>query len=116
MRFNIRPEELTVIEPSRAAVQQTLGGAWLDNFGPGIKSVNIGGHTGWRALYGDEDGFALFKRLNNTVFRLWHAKRAAAIEAGRDPDLIQLVFVDELDELVYVVAPLSFQLRRSKSR
>lgn len=116
VRFNIRPEELTVQEPSRTVVQQTLGGAWLDNFGPGIKSVSIAGHTGWRARYGDEDGFTLFKRLRDTVFESWHAKRAAALEAGRNPDLIQLIFVDELDELVYLVAPMAFSLRRSKSR
>lgn len=116
VRFNIRPEELSVQEPSRAVVQQTLGGAWLDNYGPGIKTVNLSGNTGWRALYGEEDGFALFKRLNNTVFQQWHAKRAGAIAAGRDPDMVQLVLVDELDELVYLVAPMSFNLRRNKAR
>lgn len=116
VRFNIRPEDLTVTEPSRLTVQQTLGGAWADNFGEGIKNVNISGHTGWRARFDDEDGFTLFKRLNNTVFKQWHAKRKAAIEAGRDPDLIQLVLVDELDELIYVVCPMNFTLRRSKSR
>lgn len=116
VRLNVRPEELSVQEPSRATVQQTLGGAWLDNYGPGIKTVNISGHTGWRPTYGEEDGFALFKRLNNTVFQQWHAKRAAAIAAGRDPDMVQLVLVDELDELVYLVAPMSFNLRRNKAR
>lgn len=116
VRFNIRPEELTVSEPSRVSVQQTLGGAWLDNAGPGVKVVTLSGTTGWRARYGEEDGHSLFKRLNKVVYADWHAKRNAAIEAGNNPDNIQLVLVDELDELVYVVAPMSFQLRRNKNR
>lgn len=116
VRFNIRPEELSIIEPSRANVQQTLGGAWLDNFGPGVKQINMSGHTGWRAMYGEEDGFSLFQKLKKTVFDEWHSRRVAAIEAGRNPDLVQLVFVDELDEVIYVVVPMVFSLRRSKSR
>src|SRR5277367_3573779 len=44
----IRPEELTRTDPSRMTVQQTLGGAWADDFGPGLGSINISGTTGWR--------------------------------------------------------------------
>ncbi len=109
----IRPGDLTRVEPSRATVQQTLGGAWLDNFGPGIRQVNISGHTGWRGGLA-EDGMAAFKKLNNTVFTGWHEKRRLAIKAGRDPERVQLIFADLLDDFVYVVAPMSFTLRRNK--
>lgn len=113
--LNIRPEDLTRVEPSRAAVQQTLGGAWLDNFGVGVRKVTISGHTGWRGGMG-EDGMAAFKTLNDTVFKAWHAKRKQAIDAGRDPSNIRLIFADLLDDFVYVVSPDSFVLRRNKAR
>lgn len=109
----IRPGDLTRVQPSRASVQQTLGGAWLDNFGPGVNQLNISGHTGWRGSMA-EDGMAVFKKLNNTVFTAWHEKRRLAIEAGRDPEQVQLIFADLLDDFVYVVAPMAFTLRRNK--
>lgn len=113
--LNIRPEDLTRVEPSRLAVQQTLGGAWLDNFGVGVRKIVINGHTGWRGGMG-EDGMAAFKTLNNTVFKAWHEKRRQAIAEGRDPSDIRLIFADLLDDFVYVVSPDSFVLRRNKAR
>src|SRR3546814_6347174 len=113
----IRPEDLTRGDPSRMDVQQTLGGAWADNFGPGIPTINISGHTGWRRLVGSiGDGEARFQNLKSTVFDQWHLKRRDAVQAGRDPDLVQLVFSDALDGFTVVVAPMNFTLRRSKSR
>src|ERR1035437_1247118 len=47
--LTVNPEDLTVTEPSRVAVQQTMGGAWVDSFGPGLRTINISGVTGWRA-------------------------------------------------------------------
>lgn len=111
----IRPEELTRSEPSRLSTQQTLGGAWADNFGEGIKQVSINGHTGWRGGI-SRDGMAIFRALNDTVFAQWHEKRARAVEKGRDPEDIKLIFADALDDFVYVVGPTQFTLRRSKSR
>ncbi len=111
----IRPEDLTRVEPHRGNVQQTFGGAWLDSFGPGVRRVNISGHTGWRGGQA-EDGMAAFKRLNDTVWKAWHEKRRKAIEAGRNPEDIQLIFADLLDDFVYVVSPDSFVLRRNKAR
>lgn len=113
----IRPEDLTRGDTSRLSVQQTLGGAWADNFGPGVPTINISGHTGWRRLAGSAaDGEARFQELKTNVFDQWHARRMDAVQAGRDPDLVQLVFSDSLDGITVVVAPMSFTLRRSKSR
>lgn len=119
----IRPEDLTHTEPSRLSTQQTLDGAWVDNFGPGLRTISITGHTGWRGQLsgrmdsvGTKDGFALFKELHDTVYRAWHAKREQAIKSGRDPNKVQLIFADLLDEMVVVVAPVSFVLRRSRTR
>lgn len=118
----VRPEDLTRTDPSRINPQQTLGGVtWADNFGPGIPIINISGHTGWRPTLdpagGADDGPARFIKLKNQVFSNWHARRQVAIENGKDPDVsVQLQFADQLDNFASVVAPLSFVLRRSRTR
>lgn len=114
----IRPEELTRTESSRVSVQQTLGSSpWVDNFGPGLTQINISGHTGWRRTESSSmDGLARFQFLNDYVFTKWHEKRQDAARAGLDPDGIKLIFSDALDDFSLAVIPMSFTLRRSKSR
>lgn len=115
----IRPEDLTRTDPSRITTQQTLGGAWADNFGPGIPTISISGHTGWRRRLvndDDSDGGERFQNLFEHVFTQWHTLRNDAMKAGTDPDRVRLVFADALDQFAVVVAPISFVLRRSKSR
>jgi hypothetical protein len=114
----IRPEELTRTDPSRVNVQQTLGGsAWADNFGPGLGQITLSGHTGWRPREGSFlDGEARFRKLNDTVFTEWHKKSQSAALAGRDPNSVQLIFADALDNFSVAVVPNSFTLRRSRSR
>lgn len=111
----IRPAELTVAEPSRLIVQQTLGGAWADSFDRGLVSINLSGNLGWRGsgLLSGEDAFA---QLRSTVFLEWHARRQAAIQNGDDPGDVRLTFIDTLDDMNFVVAPQQFTLRRSKSQ
>ena len=111
----IRPEELTHTDVSRTTVQQTLGGAWADDFGPGLGSINISGTTGWRGN-SDGDGMTQFAMLKAQVFDQWHALRNAAVQAGNDPSLVTLQFCDTLDSTVDTVIPMNFTLRRSKSR
>ena len=113
----VRPEDLTRNDPSRINVQQTLGGAWADNFGPGVPTITISGHTGWRRTEADsDDGVARFQRLKEQVFDQWHQKRKVAAAIGVDPDNVRLVFSDALDDFSVVVAPMNFVLRRSRSR
>lgn len=119
MELVIRPEELTRFEPSRLAVQQTLGGAWADSFDRGIIQIRISGTTGWHggpADGGQLSGEAQFLLLRQTAFIQWHSQRAAIVAGGGDPSVVTLVFIDSLDGHVDVVAPKSFTLRRSKSR
>lgn len=111
----IRPEELTRTDVSRVTVQQTLGGAWADDFGPGLAQINISGTTGWRGGKGG-DGLAQFAALKTQSFTDWHARRNAAVKSGQDPKGITLTFIDTLDANLDVVIPLNFTLRRSKSR
>jgi hypothetical protein len=115
----VRPEDLTRVEPSRMSLQQTLSSdnqGWLDNFGPGLPTINISGHTGWRDINGSGDGVSQFEKLNKMVMTDWHAARQRRINAGQDPSDVRLLFVDKLDSFAYVVAPQSFTLRRSRSR
>lgn len=118
--LSIRPEDLTRTEPSRVAVHQTLGrevSGWVDNFGAGLPSATIAGHTGWRANGGsDVDGATAFEQLNQLVMHDFHAAKQAAIDAGMDPAGVRLLFVDTLDQFAWSVVPQNFVLRRSRSR
>lgn len=111
----IRPEDLSRNEPSLQTVVQTFGGAYLDDFGRGVATIQISGHTGWRGGQG-EDGIASFLKLRDVVWKRWHDDRDAAVADGRHPDDIKLIFIDGLDDITSVVAPGSFSLKRSKSR
>lgn len=111
----IRPEDLTRSDASRMAVTQTLGGAYVDNFGPGVPTVQISGHTGWGSG-GRPDGRQAFFELHDQIFSQWHQQRAEAVEQNLDPDKVKLIFNDVLDSFTWVVAPQNFILRRSRSR
>lgn len=114
----IRPEDLNRVEPSRVSVHQTLGryvSGWADDFGAGLPTCTISGHTGWGAG-GRPDGWNSFEELNNLVTREFHAAKQEAINNGDDPALVKLLFVDMLDDFAWNVKPTQFILRRSKSR
>jgi hypothetical protein len=99
-------------EPSLQSVTPTFAGAFLDDYGRGVASIQVSGHTGWRLGDGWEENF---RRLRDTVWTQWHVLRAAAANKGKNPDGVQLVFTDTLDNICCVVAPGSFGLKRSKS-
>ncbi|MFM0165774.1 hypothetical protein PQR39_35760, partial [Paraburkholderia sediminicola] len=84
LALNIRPEELTRTEMSRVSVQQTLGGAFADDFGAGLTQINISGNTGWRGFNGI-DGMTFFKQLRDASFTNWHLLRNQAMQKGLDP-------------------------------
>lgn len=114
--LSIRPEDLSRVDPSRATPTQTLGGAWVDNFGPGLSTIQISGHTGWRGDGGSKDGVQQFIDLKRIAYNQYHANRAAAVKAGVSPDKVSLIFADTLDHMVRSVLPLQFTLKRSRSR
>ena len=113
--FGIRPEELSRDEPQRLAVQQTLGGAWADLFGPGVKTISLSGHNGWRGglLLSGED---MFIALRDTVIGQYNSRRAALIQQNQDPSAVTLTFTDTLNNISAFVTPQSFRLLRSRSR
>jgi hypothetical protein len=115
--FFLRPEEVAYTHPTRATVIQTLGGAWVDDFGEGLTEITLSGHTGWRPgetiPIGGEEAFLL---LRKGCFELYHNLRMEASRRGRDPDTVQMLFVDTLNTAVYVVYPTSLGTRKHRSR
>lgn len=117
LQLNIRPEDLTISEPSRLSVQQTLKGAWADSWGQGLTTISISGHTGWRrSSFTGKDGMEAFKALRKLAFTDWHGQREQRVKDGLDPNGVKLVLADNLDSVTYVIAPQTFVLRRSRSR
>ena len=109
----IRPEDLTVTEPALQTVTPTFDGAWADDFGRGVATINIAGHTGWRG--GKVSGLEAFQELRERAWVGWFHLREEARAAGRNPSDVKLVFVDRLDDLVVEVAPSTFVLRRNRT-
>lgn len=116
----IRPEDLTINQPSRVAVHQSLGrdiAGWADNFGEGLPTINISGHTGWRqSRYLQMDGAEAFSVLQSFLTENYHDARQNAINSGADPASIRLLFIDTLNDNAFVVEPTQFVLKRNKSR
>lgn len=110
----IRPEEMTRQEPMRVNAVQTLGGAWVDDFGRGLSTITITGHTGWHGST-QEDGEAQFRQLRALIMTRWNSLREAKAETG-SADEIKMVLSDQLNGVALWVAPQSFTLRRHKSR
>lgn len=48
-KFALNPEEYTQSEPHRVTVTPTKGGAWADDFGLGIPTIQFKGTTGFRS-------------------------------------------------------------------
>lgn len=118
--LKVRPTDLTRTEPSRIAVHQTLGRdlqGWSDNFGQGLPSVVIAGHTGWRAGGASGlDGAQAFEQLNQLIVKDYADAKQMAIDIGIDPATVKLLFIDMLDGFCWNVAPGPFVLRRNKSQ
>lgn len=112
--FSLRPEEVSYTHPTRATVIQTLGGAWVDDFGEGLTDISINGHTGWRG--GPLNGEAAFLSLRTGVFELYHQLRQLAADAGQDPDTVEMIWLDTLHLCSYRVYPISLQVRKSRTR
>lgn len=112
--LTIRPEELVDSKPVLQSKVPTLGGAFIDDWGLGLRTINISGHTGWR---GSEtgDGVQQYHKLAGVPDE-WHASRKKLAEQGQNPSACKLFFIDDLNETCVLVAPGEWQLRRSKAR
>lgn len=117
--LKIRPEDIVANQPGRVAVHQTMGRTvqgWVDDFGSGLPSLTISGHTGWRTSAASGlDGAQAFEALNNLLMIEYPAAKQAAIDSGNDPAAVKLLFIDMLNNLSWSVAVTNFSLKRNKS-
>lgn len=121
--FFTRPEDITYAYPTRATVIQTLGGAWVDDFGEGLTDITINGHTGWHCApdlnggLNSQDGMVKMHDLRYYCFEIYHAQRMLAAQLSQEPDAgATLFWIDTLHETAYEVYPLALQVRKHKSR
>lgn len=116
MTLPIKPEELTRTEPNRVTAQQTLDGAFIDEFGRGLTTITISGNTGW-GQGTRPAGDIMFSKLRDDFIHEWSRARRARIDVSQDPNLVRLIFIDALNgPYVADVVPTQFVLRRSKSQ
>lgn len=107
----INPEEFSMDEPARVNVTQTLGGAFVTDFGMGLPTVTISGTTGYRKRNNAEgqetDGFEEFINFRERVYRYF--------VASSNPDFT-LYWYNWEDDEQYIIQPTAFRLQRSKSQ
>ncbi len=125
--FFPKPEDLTYSQPVRATPIQTLGGAYVDDFGEGIREINCYGRSSYKhgpldslglgdvlSDVGCGQGEIMMKSLKDWLIRDFHRLREQNARQGKDPDLYQMFLVDVLNFELWRVFPLSFVLRRNK--
>lgn len=105
--FAINPEEYNQEEPSRSLVTQTIGGAWVDDFGGGLPSISIRGNTGFR----NGLGFQKFKELRDLIRNYY---KSNTVGQSITDELIFHNFTDEESWVVHT-DPTGFRLLRSKN-
>jgi len=107
----VRPEDIQWTEPSRISVNNTLGDAWIDAFGPAVGKIVISGNTGWGAKL-KIDWLAQLHLLHKTAFKTWHMM----VESSKQPESVPMFFSDTLDMRMAQIVPDTFTMKRSKSR
>lgn len=106
----VNPEDMQMDEPPRSSVTQTLGGAFVTDFGQGLPSVVISGTTGYRQRTNTEgkqtDGYDAFVQFREKIYRKF--------VKTNDPKM-ELFWYNWEDNEYYKVQPMSFRLMRNKS-
>jgi hypothetical protein len=107
----VNPEDFTQTEPARVNVTETLGGAYVTDFGKGLPVVTITGTTGYRQRTTAEgklmDGFEAFIDFRNKIYR-------GLIESS-DPSLA-LYWYNWEDNEFYEIQPTEFRLQRNREQ
>lgn len=106
----INPEDMTMEEPNRATVTQTLGGAYLSLFGQGLQTVNISGKTGFAVRRSADgiwtDGYQEIKSLRKNLYRYFINSKSSKME---------MRWYNWEDEEYYRIVPLSMRIQRNVS-
>lgn len=117
LRLPVNPATKTYTHDIRTTLTQTEGGAWIDDFGMGVPTLQLQGNTGWRALKGEYqhalvDGFQSWNHLYRDILQYFFALRKQAQNA----DDISFVVIDDADQVTYRVMPnQQLQLSRTSS-
>lgn len=115
----LNPTDFTQSEPVRGQVVQTLGGAYVDDFGRGLPEVTIQGNTGWRLKNmpdgkGILDGWQAFKALRSDIFRYYTDAKDEVRTFLHNPNY-ELRWYNWGEDEYYAIHPKEFQLQRSAS-
>lgn len=106
----INPDDAAQDEPARVTVTPTLGGAYVTDFGTGLKTVTLSGTTGYQKRTSAE-GVEVDGR---TEFLLFRAEVYRRFIASNEPKL-HLYWYNWEDDEYYEIQPQSFRLQRNKS-
>lgn len=112
-RFALNPEEYSLVSPNRANVTQTKAGAWIDEFGAGIPTIQFKGTTGFKNGTSDPTtGFRKLIELRDFVKKVYDR-----VDIGQVvPAEKELLFYNHTDEQYFVVTPVTFDVNRSVAR
>lgn len=112
-KFALNPEEYTQSEPNRVTATQTIGGAWIDDFGGGIPTISFKGTTGFKnGTKNPKSGFNKFKELRDLIRSFYFDKPPGTDIKAKD----ELIFHNYTDGEHWVVVPKKFDLLRSVAR
>lgn len=112
-RFKINPEEYSMDEPNRVTVTQTKGGAFIDDFGGGVKTISFKGTTGFKGTSKDPTrGYKEFIALRNMIRKYYTKGFAGTVLKEKD----EMLFYNYTDKEYWVVSPKTFGLKRSIAR
>ena len=105
--FALNPEEYSQTEPNKATVTQTMGGAFVDQFGAGLVEITLRGTTGFKNGTNDpNNGFEKFKELRDLIRASYQNTDASK----------EVKFYNYTDEEYWNVFVERFSLSRSRSR
>jgi hypothetical protein len=122
LQLNINPEDMSVDNPYRVNAVQTMGGAFVDVWGDGIRRLIIRGHTGWRThntTVQRQDGFDNIFTLRDNIINKYFEIRLQSSNSFSQEEIeskLKLTLVDELHNTAYVIVPEVFRLLRNKAR
>lgn len=130
----IGPQEYRQDEPNRSTITQTIGGAWIDDFGLGLKEITIDFVSGFRkriipptdnikslsdkfgSFNSDKesamtDGFQNFKSFRNDIYRAYFNRKAGELKGDKPEYEMRLMVWENGD--YYVVHPMEFSFSQS---
>jgi hypothetical protein len=105
----LKPESISYNRIARGTVSNTIDGAFLDDFGEGLPSVQIQGHTGLKT-----GGFEAFKLLE-LMFQSYLFRRQQLLKQEQDPSGVSLWLIDTVNVEAVSIYPMSFTLERSRA-